>query len=105
MIFMQECRFEFDTGYGNKANGFIFQNNNLSFKAILGGMLDLAWVNNETVIVIHAFHQKKSESIKWENYWMLEVISLLVSHVCTSVGSQSNSQSIIQSFIQLKKGL
>ena len=48
--------------------------------------------------VIHSFHQTKSESIKWENYWMLEVISLLVSHVCTSVGSQSNSQTVSQSF-------
>ena len=62
--------------------------------------------------VIHSFNQTKSESIKWENYWILEVISLLVSHVCTSVGSQSNSQtvsqsfnhSVIQSFVQLKEG-
>ena len=48
--------------------------------------------------VIHSFHQTKSESIRWENCWMLEVINLFVSHVCTSVGSQSNSQTVSQSF-------
>ena len=116
---MQECGFDFDTGF---SNDFIMASFlKLSFIiAILGvggggGMLDLAGLTKIKLMkqsVIHSFYQTKSDSIK------LVRKLLNVGSTCTCNQSVSQSklqevnptviqsvrQSVNRSFIQLRVG-